>query len=627
VPTRILGISAYYHDSAACLVEDGRIVAAAQEERFTRKKHDAGFPSKAVGYCLREAGIAASNLDLVGFYEKPLVKFERLLETYVGCAPKGLRSYLMAMPLWLGERLWMADDIREQLEGYEGDVLFGEHHESHAASAFFPSPFEQAAIVTMDGVGEWSTSSVGVGKGNEIELHRELRFPHSLGLLYSAFTYFTGFKVNSGEYKVMGLAPYGEPKYVQTIKDHLVEIREDGSLWMNLEYFTYPYSLTMTGEGFERLFGRARKPEQLLTQREMDLARSVQEITEEVMLKTARFARRESGMRDLCLAGGVALNCVGNGRLLREGIFEQIWVQPAAGDAGGALGVAMSLWHRHLEKPRVSPESAGTWERPDPSRAIRSTPPRYADGMNGSYLGPRFTDDEIGAFLGRNSYAARRYDHPALAERVAALLAEEQIIGLLQGRMEFGPRALGGRSILGDPRSPRLQSVMNLKIKFRESFRPFAPSVLREHVSEWFEFDGDSPYMLIVADVCPSRRVDVPDEAKGLWGIEKLNVPRSTIPAVTHVDNSARIQTVRRETNPLYYDIIEAFYRLTGCPVVVNTSFNVRGEPIVCTPEDAYRCFMRTNLDVLVLENYVLAKKEQGEIGADESWRQEFVLD
>jgi carbamoyltransferase len=626
VPTRILGISAYYHDSAACLVEDGRIVAAAQEERFTRKKHDAGFPSKAVEYCLREAGVTASKLDLVGFYEKPLVKFERLLETYVACAPKGLRSYLMAMPLWLGERLWMADDIRDQLEGYEGDVLFGEHHESHAASAFFPSPFEQAAIITMDGVGEWSTSSVGVGKGNEIELTRELRFPHSLGLLYSAFTYFTGFKVNSGEYKVMGLAPYGEPKYVKTIKDHLIEIREDGSLWMNLEYFTYPYALTMTGKGFEQLFGPARKPEELLTQREMDLARSVQEITEEVMLKTARFARRESGMRDLCLAGGVALNCVGNGRLLREGVFDQIWVQPAAGDAGGALGVAMSLWHRHLEKPRLSPEVAGTWVRPS-SAAVRSAPPVYADGMSGSYLGPRFKDDEIGAFLGRNGYAARRYEQPALADRIAALLAEEQIVGLLQGRMEFGPRALGGRSILGDPRSPRLQSVMNLKIKFRESFRPFAPSVLREHVSEWFELDGDSPYMLLVADVCPSRRVEVPDGAKALWGIEKLNVPRSTIPAVTHVDYSARIQTVRRETNPFYYDIIEAFYRLTGCPVVVNTSFNVRGEPIVCTPEDAYRCFMRTNLDVLVLENYVLAKQEQGAVAADESWRQEFVLD
>jgi carbamoyltransferase len=626
VPTRILGLSAYYHDSAACLVEDGRIVAAAQEERFTRKKHDAGFPSRAVEYCLREAGVTASNLDLVGFYEKPLVKFERLLETYVGCAPRGLRSYLMAMPLWLGERLWMADDIREQIEGYEGDVLFGEHHESHAASAFFPSPFEQAAIVTMDGVGEWSTSSVGVGRGNEIELMRELRFPHSLGLLYSAFAYFTGFKVNSGEYKVMGLAPYGEPKYVKTIKDHLLEIREDGSLWLNLEYFTYPYALTMTGKGFEQLFGPARKPEELLTQREMDLARSVQEITEEVMLKTARFARRESGLRDLCLAGGVALNCVGNGRLLREGLFDQVWVQPAAGDAGGAVGVAMSLWHRHLEKPRISPEAAGTWLRPS-SAAVPSAPPPYADGMSGSYLGPRFTDVEIGAFLDRNGYPARRYEHPALADRIAALLAEEQILGLLQGRMEFGPRALGGRSILGDPRSPRLQSAMNLKIKFRESFRPFAPSVLREHVSEWFELDGDSPYMLLVADVCPSRRVEVPDQAKALWGIEKLNVPRSTIPAVTHVDYSARIQTVRRETNPFYYDVIEAFYRLTGCPVVVNTSFNVRGEPIVCTPEDAYRCFMRTNLDVLVLENYVLAKQEQAAVAVDESWRQEFALD
>ena len=629
MPTRILGISAYYHDSAACLVEDGRIVAAVQEERFTRKKHDAGFPSKAVEYCLREAGATTKDLDLVGFYEKPLVKFERLLETYVACAPKGLRSYLMAMPLWLGERLWMADDIHDQLDGFEGDVLFGEHHESHAASAFYPSPFEQAAIVTMDGVGEWATSSIGVGRGHELELLRELRFPHSLGLLYSAFTYFTGFKVNSGEYKVMGLAPYGEPKYVKTIKDHLLEIREDGSLWMNLEYFTYPHALTMTGKGFERLFGPARQPEAKLTQREMDLARSVQEITEEVMLKMARFAQRETGMRDLCLAGGVALNCVGNGRLLREGVFDQIWIQPAAGDAGGALGVAMSLWHRHLEKPRLSPETAGAWERPSSpsSPSISTFPPRYADGMSGSYLGPRFTDEEIGGFLGDHGYAARRYERPALADRIAELLAEEQIIGLLQGRMEFGPRALGGRSILGDPRSPRLQSVMNLKIKFRESFRPFAPSVLREHVGEWFELDGDSPYMLLVADVCPTRRVMVPEEAQALWGIEKLNVPRSTIPAVTHVDCSARIQTVRRETNPFYYDIIEAFYRLTGCPVVVNTSFNVRGEPIVCTPEDAYRCFMRTNLDVLVLENYMLVKREQAAVAVDESWRKEFVLD
>jgi carbamoyltransferase len=626
LPTRILGISAYYHDSAAALVEDGRVVAAAQEERFTRKKHDPGFPSHAVAYCLREAGITGSQLDLVGFYEKPLLKFERLLETYVASAPRGLKSYLMAMPTWLGDKLWMSDDIRLNVAGYEAEVMFGEHHESHAASAFYPSPFENAAIVTMDGVGEWATSSIGVGKGHELEMLRELRFPHSLGLLYSAFTYFTGFRVNSGEYKVMGLAPYGEPKYVQAIKDHLLEIKEDGSLWMNMEYFTYPHGLTMTGDSFGQLFdGPARKPETKLTQREMDLARSVQEITEEVMLKMARFARKETGQRDLCLAGGVALNCVGNGRLLREGIFDQIWIQPAAGDAGGAVGVALALWHRYLDKRRTSPEAAGTWERPSAARP--GVTPKYADGMSGSYLGPRSTEEEIQAFIDRRGCAARRIDSAALADEVARHLAEGKVVGLLQGRMEFGPRALGGRSILGDARSPAMQSVMNLKIKFRESFRPFAPSVLREKVGEWFDLDADSPYMLLVADVRPDKRLPAPPGSEDLWGIEKLNVPRSTIPAVTHVDYSARIQTVRRETNPLYYDIIAAFDRRTGCPVIVNTSFNVRGEPIVCTPDDAYRCFMRTNIDVLVLENYVLEKGDQAPLQDDGAWKQEFVLD
>jgi carbamoyltransferase len=626
VSTRVLGISAYYHDSAACLVEDGRIVAAAQEERFTRKKHDAGFPSNAVAYCLREAGITAGELNLVGFYEKPLVKFERLLETYVACAPRGLKSYLMALPLWLTDKLWMADDIRDHLEGYEGEVLFGEHHESHAASAFYPSPFEQAAVITIDGVGEWATSSIGTGRGHELELIKELRFPHSLGLLYSAFTYYTGFKVNSGEYKIMGLAPYGEPKYVKTIKDHLLEVKDDGSLWMNMDYFTYPQGLTMTGAGFEQLFdGPARSPESRLTQREMDLARSVQEITEEVMLKMARFAHRETGMRDLCLAGGVALNCVGNGRLLRERIFDQIWIQPAAGDAGGALGVALGLWHRYLDNPRLSAETAGTWQRP--STVTAGTTPRYADGMNGSYLGPRASDTDVRRFIDTHGYPAHRLEGQALADRVAALMAQEKVVGLVQGRMEFGPRALGGRSIIGDARSPRMQSVMNLKIKFRESFRPFAPAVLREHVAEWFDFDGDSPYMLLVADVLPSRRLPMRDDETALWGIERLNVPRSTIPAVTHVDYSARIQTVRRETSPLYYDIIEAFHRKTGCPVIVNTSFNVRGEPIVCTPEDAYRCFMRTQMDVLVLENCVLLKEEQPTVADDGAWKKEFVLD
>jgi carbamoyltransferase len=627
LPTRILGLSAYYHDSAACLVEDGRIVAAAQEERFTRKKHDAGFPSRAVEYCLSEANLKASELNLVGFYEKPLVKFDRLLETYAATAPRGLRSYLMAMPLWLGDKLWMADDIREHVAGFGGEVLFGEHHESHAASAFYPSPFEEAAVVTMDGVGEWATSSVGAGRGREISILKEQRFPHSLGLLYSAFTYFTGFRVNSGEYKVMGLAPYGEPKYVQAIKDHLVEIREDGSLWMNMEYFTYPHGLTMTGRRFEELFdGPARQPEAKLTQREMDIARSVQDITEEVMLKMSRFARRETGMRDLCLAGGVALNCVGNGRILRDGVFDQIWIQPAAGDAGGALGVALSLWHRYLEQPRSSPEALGTWSRPS-SKSARGEIPRYADGMNGSYLGPRFTNDQIEQFLNERGYAACRVEPAALADRIAALLAEEKVIGLFQGRMEFGPRALGGRSIIGDARSPKMQSVMNLKIKFRESFRPFAPSVMREHVGKWFELENESPYMLLVADVLSTHRLRPSADTGSLWGIEQLNIPRSTIPAVTHVDYSARIQTVRRETNPLYYDILGAFHRRTGCPVIVNTSFNVRGEPIVCSPEDAYRCFMRTKMDALVLENFILVKDEQQPVTEDANWRQEFVLD
>jgi len=619
VPTRILGISAYYHDSAACLIEDGRIVAAAQEERFTRKKHDADFPTHAVAYCLKEAGIDAAQIDLVGFYEKPLVKFARLIETYLACAPSGLKSYLMAMPLWLTDKLWMRDDIRGRLEGYEGEIFFGDHHESHAASAFYPSPFEEAAIVTIDGVGEWATSSIGRGSGHQLELLRELRFPHSLGLLYSAFTYFTGFRVNSGEYKVMGLAPYGEPKYVKLIKDHLLEIRDDGSLWMNLEYFTYPSGLTMTGSAFERLLGGpARQPESQLTQREMDLARSIQEVTEEVMLKMAQFAHRETGLRDLCLAGGVALNCVGNGRILREGPFEQIWIQPAAGDAGGSVGVALGLWHRYLEKPRSSPERAGTWERP--SAVPKGRIPKYADGMSGSYLGPRFGDEEIQRFLDEHGYKARRFDRPDLAAAVAALLVDEKVVGLMLGRMEFGPRALGARSIIGDARSPKMQSVLNLKIKFRESFRPFAPSVLRERVHEWFELDTDSPYMLLVADVRPDRRLGLPPEASTLWGIDKLNVPRSSIPAVTHVDYSARIQTVRRETSPEYFDIIEAFYKRTGCPVIVNTSFNVRGEPIVCTPADAYRCFMRTNMDALVLGSFVLEKVEQEPLAGVESW-------
>ena len=622
---RILGISAYYHDSAACLLVDGDIVAAVQEERFTRKKHDARFPSHAVAYCLREGGITVNEVDLVGFYEKPLVKFVRLLETYTAYAPRGLRSYLQAFPLWLGEKLWIKDAIAGEL-GYEGEVLFGTHHESHAASAFYPSPYEEAAIVTMDGVGEWATSSVGWGRGRDLELLREQRFPHSLGLLYSAFTYFCGFRVNSGEYKVMGLAPYGEPRYVAAIKDHLIEVRDDGSLWMNMEYFEYPHGLRMTGGSFDRLFGgRPRQPESPLTQREMDLARSIQDITEEVMLKMAQFAHHETGMKHLCLAGGVALNCVGNGRILRDGPFEDIWIQPAAGDAGGALGVAASIWHRYLGQPRLSAETTGAW-RPQTRARPRDAQP-YQDGMRGSFLGPAFAEDEIGEWLIQRGYAAVRVDRRALADAVAALLAEGKVIGLLQGRMEFGPRALGGRSIIADARSPAMQSVMNLKIKFRESFRPFAPSVLREQVGEYFELDRDSPYMLLVADVVKSRRVEIPESARTLWGIDKLNVPRSDVPAVTHVDYSARVHTVRRETNPLFYDIIAAFYRRTGCPVVVNTSFNVRGEPVVCTPEDAYRCFMRTGMDVLVLESYILQKATQAPVADTGEWRHEFALD
>ena len=614
--TRILGLSAYYHDSAACLVEDGRIVAAAQEERFTRRKHDAAFPTHAVAYCLREAGISLPEVTLVGFYEKPLTKFERLLETYTASAPRGWKSYLMAMPIWLGEKLWMEGNIREHLPGYEGEILFGEHHESHAASAFYPSPFEDAAVLTMDGVGEWATSSVGVGRGRDLELLHELRFPHSLGLLYSAFTYFTGFRVNSGEYKVMGLAPYGEPTYVKAIKDHLVQIGDDGSLWMNQEYFNYVSGLTMTGGKFDQVFGGPpRKPETPLTRREIDLARSIQEITEEVMLKMATFAHRETGLTKLCMAGGVALNCVGNGRILREGPFKDVWVQPAAGDAGGALGVALSLWHRHLDKPRVSAEAAGTW---DPGRRA------YADAMSGSFLGPRASEADIAQFLDRHGHTARRVDWARLGDEVAALLAAEKVVGLLQGRMEFGPRALGGRSILGDPRSRKMQSVMNLKIKFRESFRPFAPAVMREHVAEWFDLDTDSPYMLLVADVLEKHRLPLPPGPRTL---DEINEPRSSVPAITHVDYSARIQTVRPEQNPVFYEILNAFHRRTGCPVLVNTSFNVRGEPIVCTPEDAYRCFARTNMDVLVLENFILEKSEQAPLVQDESWRAEFVLD
>src|SRR5690348_7606805 len=591
MPT-ILGISAYYHDSAACLVRDGEIVAAAQEERFTRKKHDAGFPTHAVEYCLREAGIRAADLEYVGFYDKPLLKFERLLENYCGVAPRGLRSFLTAMPVWMKEKLFTRDQIRTALGGYEGPILFGEHPESHAASAFYPPPFPEAAVLTMDGVGEWATSSYGVGRGKDLELLAELHYPHSLGMLYSAFTYYTGFKVNSGEYKVMGLAPYGEPRFVDVILEKILRLKDDGSFKLNMDFFNYVHGLTMTNGAFDRLFGGPpRKPESKLTQREMDLAASVQVVTEEIMLRMARHVHRETGMENLCLAGGVALNCVGNGRLLREGPFRRIWIQPAAGDAGGAVGVALTIHHKVLGNERRH-RSEG-------------------DGMQGSYLGPAFSDDEIAAFLASAGAVAEKLPMSELIDRAARLLADEKVVGWLQGRMEFGPRSLGNRSILGDPRSTKMQSVMNLKIKFRESFRPFAPSVLREQLAEWFEIDVDSPYMLLVAPVRKDRRIPMTDEQQKLFGIEKLNVPRSTIPAVTHVDYSARIQTVHAETNPRYHALISRFKARTGCPVVVNTSFNIRGEPIVCTPEDAFRCFMGTDIELLVAGNCVLRKNEQ----------------
>src|SRR5215510_5529563 len=600
--TSILGISAFYHDSAACLVQDGEIVAAAQEERFTRKKHDAGFPHHAVRYCLEAGGLRADELSYVGFYDKPLLKFERLLENYCGVAPKGVRSFLTAMPVWLKEKLFTRDLIRQDLDDYEGPLLFSEHHESHAASAFYPSPFAEAAVLTLDGVGEWATSSYGIGRGKDLDLLAELHYPHSLGMLYSAFTYYTGFKVNSGEYKVMGLAPYGEPRYADLILDRLVELRGDGSFKLDMRYFDYLHGLTMTNGAFDELFGGpARTPETPVTQREMDLAASVQAVTEEVVLRMARHVHRETGIRNLCLAGGVALNCVANGRLLREGPFERLWIQPAAGDAGGAVGVALAIHHRVLGAPRRA-RSEG-------------------DGMSGSYLGPAFDDDAIEAALRGLGAVYERLTRDELLERTARLLAEERVVGWFQGRMEFGPRALGARSILGDPRSPRMQSVLNLKIKYRESFRPFAPSVLREHLGEWFELEVDSPYMLLVAPVRTDRRLAMTAEQERLFGIEKLNVPRSTVPAVTHVDYSARIQTVHAETNPRYHALLERFRALTGCPTLVNTSFNVRGEPIVCAPADAWRCFMRTEMDHLVIGSFVLDKKKQAPLPDDGSWR------
>jgi len=606
-PVWILGISAFYHDSAAALLRDGEIVAAAQEERFTRKKGDSDFPSKAVAFCLSKAGITVSDLTHVGFYDKPILKFERILETYLGTAPRGFSSFLKAGPLWIKEKLYQDNAIKDAL-GWGGNVLYAEHHESHAASAFFPSPFDEAAILTIDGVGEWATASMGVGRGHEIDIHKELHWPDSLGLLYSAFTYYTGFKVNSGEYKVMGLAPYGEPKYVDLIYRELMDLREDGSFTLNQKYFNYLSGLTMTNEAFDRLFGGPpRVPESKLTQKEMDLARSVQDVCEEVMLRMARTLHRDTGLNNLCMAGGVALNCVGNGRLLREGPFENIWIQPAAGDAGGALGVAQLIWHRYCAQPRTV------------------VPGR--DSMRGSYLGPSFSPDEIESYLKSEGATFERLDQPELLNRVATLLADEKVVGWFDGRMEFGPRALGARSILGDPRSPRMQAQLNIKIKFREGFRPFAPAVLLERVSDYFELDRESPYMLLVAPVRKERQIPMSDGQRRLWGIDRLNVPRSDIPAVTHVDYSARVQTVEEETNPNYYGLIREFERLTGCGVLVNTSFNVRGEPIVCSPADAYRCFMRTNMDYLVLGPFLLGKDVQKEWQETTDWRLEYQLD
>ena len=594
----ILGLSAFYHDSAAALVRDGRIVAAAQEERFTRKKHDAGYPENAIAFCLKEAGLALGDVDHVAFYDKPFLKFERLLETYLAFAPRGFTSFRMAIPLWLREKLFQKSLLKDHLKkvekgfDWEKKLLFAEHHLSHAASAFFPSPFEDALVLTMDGVGEWATTSVGTGRGNSLQMEREIHFPHSLGLLYSAFTYYTGFKVNSGEYKLMGLAPYGDPVYRDLILDNLVDLKADGSFRLNLDYFDYCTGLRMTNAKFDALFGHAyRSPEGQLDQRHMDLAASIQAVLEEVVLRLGRSLAAETGMRNLCLAGGVALNCVANGKLLRDGAFERIWIQPASGDAGGALGAALAGYHMHAGQERRL--NGGM------------------DAMAGSYLGPHYETAEIQERLASAGARFTTLDDEALVATTADALAQEKAVGWFQGRTEFGPRALGGRSIIADPRSPSMQKTLNLKVKYRESFRPFAPSVLREDVADWFELDDDSPYMLLVADVVERRRRQMTAEESALFGIEKLNVPRSDIPAVTHVDYSARIQTVHRETNPRYHALITAFKERTGCPVLVNTSFNVRGEPIVCTPEDAFRCFMGSEIEVLAVGNCLLRKEDQ----------------
>jgi len=595
---RVLGISAFYHDSAAALIEDGKLAGAAQEERFTRKKHDSGFPQNAVQYCLDTAGIKLADVDYVAFYDKPFLKFERLIETYLAFAPRGFNSFRMAMPLWLKEKLFQKTLLRDEMKKWQPDfdwqkrLLFGEHHQSHAASAFFPSPFEEAAILCMDGVGEWATTSLGWGQGNKLEMLREIHFPHSLGLLYSAFTYYTGFKVNSGEYKVMGLAPYGEPKFKDLILDKIVDLKEDGTFRLDQQYFDYCTGLRMTNDKFAELFGgKARKPEELLTQHHMDLAASVQAVTEEIVLRLGRSVKKETGAKNICLAGGVALNCVANGKLLREGLFDNIWVQPAAGDAGGAVGAAFAAYHGFMGQPRKLNGAQ--------------------DGMAGSYLGPAFEDEEIAQRLTAAGAKLTRLTREQTIEQTAQALADSKAVGWMQGRMEFGPRSLGARSILGDARSPTMQKTLNLKVKYRESFRPFAPAVLREDLEQYFDIKSDSPYMLMVAPVVEGRRRAMTAEEEKLFGIDKLNVPRSDIPAVTHVDYSARVQTVHKETNPAFHDLIEAFKTRTGCSVLVNTSFNVRGEPIVCTPEDAFRCFMGSEIEVLVVGNCFLKKEDQ----------------
>jgi carbamoyltransferase len=617
MPIRILGISAYYHDSAAALLVDGEIAAAAQEERFTRKKHDPGFPAKAVQYCLDEAGIQLKDIDQVVFYDKPLVKFERLLETYLAYAPRGFTSFCSAMPVWLKDKLFLKSHLKQELAKLGGlkqkelpPLLFTEHHQSHAASAFFPSPYQKAAVLCLDGVGEWATTSVWLGDGNKLEPQWEIDFPHSLGLLYSAFTYYCGFKVNSGEYKLMGLAPYGEPKYVDLIREHLIDIKEDGSYRLNMAYFNYATGLTMTNRRFAKLFGEpARKAESQLTQKHMDLARSIQAVTEEIVLKLAHHIKKEYGVDYLCLAGGVALNCVANGKLLSEKVFKDIWIQPAAGDAGGALGAAYAAWHQYLDKPRAADN--------------------ITDKSKGSYLGIRYSNEQIKQYLDGINAPYRDLADGELMPELAGILASENVVGWFQGRMEFGPRALGGRSIIGDSRSRNMQSVMNLKIKYRESFRPFAPVVKADKVADWFQMEQGqrSPYMLLVAGVKEEHRIPMTAEQEALFGIDKLNVPRSTVPAITHVDYSARVQTVHRSTNPRFYHLLDEFDKATGCPVLINTSFNVRGEPIVCSPEDAYRCFMRTEMDYLVMENILLKKSDQPAWAKDEAWKTEFELD